>query len=37
MFFTEKIIDEIKNYKKIMIRNVRRIVVFLLNIIINIK
>lgn len=28
MFFTEKIIDEIKNYKKIMIRNVRRIVVF---------
>ncbi len=37
MFFTEKIIDEIKNYKKIMIRNVRRIVVFLLKIIINIK
>ena len=28
MFFTEKIIDEIKNYKKIMIINVRRIVVF---------
>lgn len=37
MFFTEKIIDKIKNYKKIMIRNIWRIVVFLLKIIINLK